>query len=108
MSYSINRVSSVGAQVTLTDAEATTPLIPFAPAAGALVFVTAVSGAATITWHAAYGDRSAAVPLSSDGAVTTDIEAGKAYPLPDACFAAPFLKAVLDSGTATVIIAKKG
>jgi hypothetical protein len=36
------------------------------------------------------------------------VEAGKAYPLPDGLFAAPFIAGVVNAGTLTATLAVKG
>lgn len=108
MPNKIERLSSVTQSMTLTDDVATTPTIPFGAAAGATLFVESVSGASSITWHVMHSTGTAASALDSDGPVTTSISAGKAYPFPDALFATPFVKAVCNSGTASVVVSLKG
>ena len=108
MPNKIERLSSVTQAMTLTDDAATTPAIPFGASAGATLFVESVSGAAAITWHVLHAPGATAAVMDSDGPVTTSIEAGKAYAFPDSLFATPFVKAVLDSGTASVVVSLKG
>lgn len=109
MSNKIERLSSVRAGLALTNSSSTTVRLPFGAAAGGMVNVTALSGATKIVWHVAFLPEGTPVALLSDGAaVETAIIASRAYPIPDACFAAPFLIPVLDAGTATVSVAVKG
>lgn len=108
MPNKIERLSSVTQSLTLTDSASTTPLIPFGAAAGATLFVESVSGATSITWHVMHSTGSAAAALDSDGPVTTSIQSGKAYAFPEALFATPFVKAVCNSGTASVVVSLKG
>lgn len=110
MPNKIERLSAVGAEVTATNSASTSPKVPFGAAAGAIIIVDSVaSGATTLTWHVAFGPELTPVPLNSDGSgVTTTIAANNAYALPDALFAAPFIVAVTNAGTATFRISVKG
>lgn len=109
MPSKLERQSSVTAQIVATDAAATSPKIPFAAAGGAALIVDAVSSATTIAWHVAFSPEATPVPINADGAgVTTTISANQAYVLPDALFAAPFIVAVTDAGTATIRLSVKG
>lgn len=108
MPNKIERLSSVTQAMTLTDDVATTPAIPFGASAGATLFVVSVSGATSITWHVLHAPGATACAMDSDGPVTTAIQAGKAYAFPDSLFATPFVKAVLNGGTASVVVSLKG
>jgi hypothetical protein len=108
MPNKIERLSSVTQPLTLTADVATTPAIPYGASAGATIFVESVSGATSITWHVLHAPGSTAAVMDSDGAVTTGIQAGRAYAFPDSLFATPFVKAVLNSGTASVVVSLKG
>jgi hypothetical protein len=110
MPSKIERLCSVTDVIAVTASEATSKRIPFAAASGAMMFVEDVSGGATaISWYVAAGPESAPVQ-ANDGTsnVTTQVIAGRAYPLPDALFAAPFIVAVTDTGTASVRLSVKG
>ena len=73
------------------------------------MFVTAVSSATKVTWHVAIDAAATPLPLYSDGSVVeTAVSANRAYPVPDATFAAPFIVAVTDAGTASIQITVKG
>ena len=72
------------------------------------MFVESVSGATSVTWHVMHSASGSVAAMDSDGAVTTAIQAGKAYAFPGVLYAAPFVKAVVDSGTATVVVSLKG
>lgn len=110
MPNKIERYSSVSDIVTATASAATSPKIPFGASAGGAIVVDSVAGGAnTITWHIATGPEATPVPFNTGTAdVTSTIAAGKAYALPDTLFAAPFLVAVTNAGTATFRITVKG
>lgn len=110
MPNKIERHNSVSASVTATNSASTSPKIPYGAVAGGMIIVDAVaSGATSITWNVAFGQELTPRPLNADGAaVTTTIAANNAYTLPDALFAAPFIVAVTNAGTATFRIAVKG
>lgn len=109
MSNKIERRSSVTSSITV-NALSTCPRIPYGASAGGVIIVTAVSGATTIQWmvapEAATGEAYAV--YSGGSAVTTTISANRAYPVPDALFAAPFIVPATDAGTATIIVMLKG
>jgi hypothetical protein len=110
MPQKIERLSSVTNTITATSTAASSPKIPFGAAAGGVLIVDAVAGGATsLAWHVAFGPESTPVPANDGTAdVTTTIVANKAYPLPDAVFAAPFIVAVTNAGTATFRLCVKG
>jgi hypothetical protein len=110
MPNKIERASSVTSTVVATASAATSPKIPFGAAAGGMLIVDSVSGgASSLSWHASFGPELTAVPVNDGTAdVTTSIVAGKAYAIPDALFAAPFVVAVANAGTATFRICVKG
>lgn len=110
MPNKIERLSSVTSQITATNSASTSPKIPFGAAAGGVFIVDAVaSGATSLTWHVAFGPELTPVPVNDGTAdVSTTIAANKAYSIPDACFAAPFLVAVTNAGTATIRLSVKG
>lgn len=109
MANKIERLSSVSGGLALTGSGSTTARLPFGAAASGMVAVTALATATKIIWHAAFTPSGTPVPLYSGGsAVETAIAVDRAYPIPDACLAAPFLVPVLDAGTATVTAAVKG
>jgi hypothetical protein len=110
MAGTIERFNSVTGSFTLTNSASTSPDIPFGPASGGLLIVDAVaSGATKINWYTAFTTSETAIPLYVDGAAaSTDISAGRAYALPDALFAAPFVVGVTDAGTATIRLSVKG
>lgn len=110
MPNKIERYNSVSAAVTATNSASTSPKVPYGAVAGGMIIVDSVaSGATSITWNVAFGQENTPRPLNADGAaVTTTIAANNAYTLPDALFAAPFIVAVTNAGTATFRIAVKG
>ena len=106
----ISRVSSVTESVVATNSASTSPSVMFGAVAGGLLVVDAVAGGASkISWYTHLEPSDTAVPVYADGqAVETDVQAGRAYPLPDAVFAGQFLKAVTNAGTVTFRISVKG
>ena len=110
MPHKIERLNAVAGPFVATNSASTSPKLPFGASAGGVIVVDAVaSGATSLTWHVALGAELTPVPVNADGAgVTTAIVAGQAYTLPDALFAAPFIVAVTNLGTATFRIAVKG
>jgi len=110
MPNKIERLSAVIDTVTATASASTSPKIPFGASAGGILIVDSVaSGATSITWHVAFGPELTPRPLNADGAaVTTTIAANNAYTIPDALFAAPFIVAVTNAGTASFRISVKG
>ena len=108
MPNKIERLSSVTVQMVLTSDPNTTPTIPYGAASGAMLFVESVAGAGNITWHACHSPSSGNFSVDNGAPVVTTILANSATPFPEAVFAAPFVKAVTDSGTATVHVSLKG
>jgi hypothetical protein len=110
MPNKIERLSSVTSAVVATNSTSTSPKIPFGAAAGGVLVVDAVaSGATSLAWHVAFGPELTPVPVNDGTAdVSTTIVANKAYPIPDALFAAPFIVAVTNAGTATFRLCVKG
>lgn len=110
MPNKIERLSSVTSTITVTASGSTSPKIPFGAAAGGVFIVDTVGGGAnSLSWQVAFGPEATPVPVNDGTAdVSTTIVAGKAYPIPDACFAAPFLVAVTNAGTATIRLCVKG
>jgi hypothetical protein len=109
MPNKIERLSAATPVITATNSTSTSPKIAFGAVAGGVMFVTAVSSATKVTWHAAIDASATPLPLYADGAVVeTAVAANRAYPVPDAAFAAPFIVAVTDAGTATIQITVKG
>lgn len=105
----IERRNSVTATLALTDSASTSAPIPFGPAAGGILIVDALATGTKIAWHAAFTPGDTPRPVYSDGsAVETSIAVNRAYPIPDACFAAPVIVAVLDAGTASIRVSLKG
>lgn len=115
MPYRMERRSTVTDPITLTNSLNTTPVIPYGPSGGGLLFIRSSGGdyatpnTATLTWYASTGQESTKVPVMSGGSqVTTVVEVGKAYPVPAELFGAPFIAAVVDAGTLSVVLAAKG
>jgi hypothetical protein len=107
MPNKIERRSSVSSPYVLTASASTTPIMPYGAVSGAIIVVSAVSGGATsLTWRVSTGAEVASVPLV--GASATTIAAGNAYEVPDEVFAAPFITATTNAGTATITLLVKG
>jgi hypothetical protein len=88
--------------VTITAASSaatTTPRFAFTHMAGAGVLIGNTGGATQIDWYAAHGQNETPLVVYADGsAVTTALTVG-AHPVPDACFAFPFVVPVITGGT---------
>jgi len=110
MAHRITREFLTTTSIVATNSASSSPRVQFAAMAGGVAFVTAVSSATKIVWHAAIDAASTPVPLldSAGAAVETPVTAGKAYALPDATFGASILCPVTDAGTATITVALKG
>jgi hypothetical protein len=109
MPHKIERLNSVTGSIVATASASTSPKIPFGASAGGVIIVDSVSSATTITWHVAFDAEATPRQINADGAaVTTTIAAGQAYAMPDALFAAPFVVAVVNAGTATFRMSLKG
>jgi hypothetical protein len=110
MPNKIERLSSVTSEIVVTSSAATSPKIQFGAAGGGVFIVDAVSGGATtLAWHVSFGPELTPSAVNDGTAdVATSIVAGKAYPIPDALFAAPFIVAVANAGTATIRLCVKG
>jgi hypothetical protein len=109
MPNKIERLCSVTDVIAVTNSASTSPRIPFGAASAGMVFVNSVSGATSLTWYVAAGPEATPVQANDgSGDLTTTVIASRAYPLPDALFAAPFIVAVTDAGTATIRLSVKG
>jgi hypothetical protein len=110
MSNKIERLNSVTSQITVTASASTSPKVPFGAAGGGVFIVDSVAGGATtLAWHVAFNPEATPQPLhNSSGAVTTAIVASRAYAIPDEAFAAPYIVAVTNAGTASIRISVKG
>ena len=109
MPYKVEHKSSVNDPIVVTASASTTPRVPYGAVGGGTAIVTAASGASTLSWHVASAPEATLYPAyNASGAVTTSIQAGRAYKVPDDLFAAPFIAAVSDAGTATVVLCVKG
>lgn len=110
MPFKIEHKTSVTPSLTATASTSTSARIPWSANAGGMLFVSAVAGGATtVTWYAATDPEATPLPVIDGGAnVTTTIAAGRAYYVPDSLFSAPFVMAVTNAGTATVIFSVKG
>ena len=106
MSARIQRENQTFGPVSLTAAAATSARIPYGTMAGGLIFVTAVSGAASINWYVASDNNTTPVALAdaAGNAVSTPIVSGKSYEFPGALYGAQVVCPVLNAGTATAVI----
>lgn len=98
--------------VTITagsSAATTSTRFSFQHMAGGGVLIGNTGGATQITWHAAEDQEATPRVIYSDGAaVTTSVTVG-AMPVPDACFAFPYVVPVISGGTAcSLVITLKG
>lgn len=109
MPNKIERLSSTTASLAITADPATSARIPYGAVAGGTVFIESLSTGTKITWYVAAGRDSSAVPLYDYNNISeTFVSANRAYPVPDGCFAVPFVIPVLDAGTATASFSVKG
>lgn len=114
MPNKIERLSSVVpdavvAHSTIADATA----VPYGAVAGGLLFYdSTISGTpVSISWYAATDVAGTYVPVRNSVGVEVTTTLGgsaSAYPIPDECFGAPFIKAVTDAGSATCHVTLKG
>jgi hypothetical protein len=82
-----------------SSAATTSPRFSFQHMAGGGVLIGNTGGATEINWHAAQGQEAAPIQIYADGAaVTTAVTVG-AHPVPDACFAFPYVVPVIAGGT---------
>lgn len=97
---------------TFTDSDNTTEGFNMAVYSGAIIMVDAVQGGATtLSWKCRPREGDATTFVLANNAntpVTTTIAAGRAYQLPDQLFAAGFVLATTNAGTASVRIQVKG
>lgn len=105
----LRRHSAARAGLPLTASLSTTPEIDLADFAGGVVGVPAGSPITTLAYHAAPrpGGTYAALHDAAGLAVVQTVAAGRAYPLPDACFGAGAIKLVANAA-GPVDVALKG
>ena len=108
----MNEIERSQSLVTITAASSaatTTPRGPFGRWAGGCVFIANTGGATQVAWYGASAAESTPLQIFAEGsAVTTAVTVG-AHPVPDACFAFPWVAPVLVGGTtATLTISLKG
>jgi hypothetical protein len=110
MPQKIERLSSVTSTINVTASAGTSQAVPFGAAGGGMFIVDALAGgASSLSWHVAFGPTQTPVPANDGTAdVTTSVVVNKAYPIPDALFAAPFIVAVANAGTASIRLCVKG
>ena len=92
-----------------SSAATTTPRFSYQHMAGAGILIGNTGGATQVVWYAAEGPESTPLAVYSDGAaVTTAVTVG-AMPVPDACFAFPYVVPVISGGTScTITVTLKG
>lgn len=109
MPNKIERLSGTTSGLSLTTSPTTTACIPYGAVAGGMLYVESVTSATKITWYASPSVEGQRFSVT-DGynPQTTFVSALTAQPIPDACYAAPYLFPVVDAGSATVSISVKG
>jgi hypothetical protein len=82
-----------------SSAASTSGKIGFGAYAGGCIVVAATNGCTQVGWYASDASEGTPRQVYSDGAaVTTALTVG-VHPIPDACFAAPFVVPVVTGGT---------
>lgn len=98
--------------VVFTNADGTTGGFNMAVYSGAIIHVVSVAGGATtLTWKVKERESSATAYTladSTDAVQTTTVQAGRAYAVPDAAFAAGYVLATTNAGTVTCRVIVKG
>jgi len=95
----ITRFRDTVAITASSSAATTTPRIGFSPFAGGCVIIAATGGGTQINWYGSAGASDTPVQIYADGAaVTTSLTVG-VHPIPDACFALPFIAPVISGAT---------
>ena len=105
----IERSSTLVTITAASSAATTTQRFPFGRYAGGCVFIANTGGATQIDWYGASQPEAVPMRIYADGsAVATAVTVG-AHPIPDACFALPYVAPVLVGGTSAVLtISLKG
>ena len=79
----------------LNTATGTTAEIQYKKAAGGMIHIPTGSSITSLTWHTSHDGTTYVAAQDSEGAaVTQTVAAAKSYPIPDALYGAPYLKAV--------------
>lgn len=95
----ISRFQNTVSIVASSAAASTSPRFAFTHMAGAGVLIGNTAGATQIDWYGAHGQNETPLAIYADGsAVTTAVTVG-AHPVPDACFAFPFVVPVVTGNT---------
>jgi hypothetical protein len=82
-----------------SSAASTSGAIPYGVFAGGGIFIGNTGGATQITWHGAPTPSDVPTVVRESGAnVTTAVVVGY-HPVPDACFALPFVAPIISGGT---------
>jgi hypothetical protein len=82
-----------------SSAQSTAGHIAYGPYAGGGIFIGNTGSATQIAWHTKWREDQTPRPVYESGAaVTTSVVVGY-HPIPDACFAAPFVVPVIAGGT---------
>lgn len=105
----IERFSTQVTVVAGSAAGTTSARFPFGRYAGGGVLIASTGGATQISWYAASAAADTPVQIYSGGsAVTTAVTVG-AHPVPDACFAFPYIAPVIAGGTTcSLVVTLKG
>lgn len=108
MSLEIDRFCIVSEQGVITSNETTTATQGFGSFAGGLMYVTSTStgSAITVSWRSRFSASSAIFKLhdSSNSPITTTIQAGRAYELPQEIFGALQVMAVADTAGQSAVV----
>jgi hypothetical protein len=110
MPNKLERLHSDGGNITITQYPATTALIPYGAVSGGILRIQLASpGATTVSWMVCDGPQDDGVALRENGnLVQTNIESNAAYPFPDACYAARYLRIISNTATISASYCVKG
>jgi hypothetical protein len=104
---SLQRNSSTNNEITVGTTVADSDAIQYQNYAGGQVFVPTGSSITSLTWYSSYdGITYTAIYDGGGTSVTTTIVAAENCPIPDECFACPFLKAI-DAAGGTIVVSLK-
>jgi hypothetical protein len=96
--------------VTANSSAATTAgVIPFGTFGGGCVIVASTNGCTQIQWHGAATPSATPVRVYADGAAVATAVTNGVHPIPEACYALPYVYPIVVGGTTCALtVAVKG